>query len=91
MQTIKVIYTDFLKEAEKSDFSLKPAIKKETLKFSQLLAACSMIMKELSTQGLQFFQGVLHFSGLRLRAIEHVTTGKPLSKQKPEPGRLGHC
>lgn len=73
------------------DFSLKSAIKKETFTFSQLLAACSMITKELSTQGLQFFQGVLHFSVLRLRAIEHITTGKPLSRQMPEPGRLGHA
>lgn len=73
------------------DFSLKSAIKKQTFKFSQLLAACYMITKELSTQGLQFFQGVLHFSVLRLRAIEHITTGKPLSHQMPEPGRLGHC
>lgn len=73
------------------DFSLKSAIKKETFRFSQLLAACYMTTKELSTQGLQFFQGVLHFSVLRLRAIEHITTGKALSNQMPEPGRLGHC
>lgn len=61
MQRRKVIYTDFLGWEVRFDFSLKSAIKKETFRFSQLLAACYMTTKELSTQGLQFFQGVFAF------------------------------
>lgn len=63
MQTRKIVYTDFLNEARKADLtSLKSAIKKETFMFLQLLAACSMITKELSTRGLQIFQCFAFFS-----------------------------
>lgn len=89
MQRRKVIYTDFLGWEVRYDFSLKSAIKKETFRFSQLLAACYMTTKELSTQGLPFFQGVLHFSVLRLRAIEHITTGKALSTRCQSLGGWG--
>lgn len=47
-----------------------------------------MITKELSTQGLQFFQGVLHFSGLRLRAIEQLPQASLSPSRAWEAGAL---
>ena len=84
MQTRKEVCKDFSEQGweVRFNFSLKQAIKEERnvllTKLLQLLTTSYMITKELSTNGRQFFQGVLHFSALRLRAIEHTTAREPL-------------
>lgn len=40
----------------------------------ELVVACAVITKELSTKGQQIFQGVLHSATLSLRAVEHANT-----------------